>query len=153
MPLDKAGLEAELESIFTDPDSYASAPPSSTASDMAGAWAAAVASYASGVIPASATVGAAETALSAALLSAFGSAAGAAGMESAFTAFGGTVGGGMAPAFTAVPPAGPVGIAALSTTNQDTPADAAQAWADAIDTWMKTGTATPSGGGPPVNWS
>lgn len=37
--------------------------------------------------------------------------------------------------------------------NKATHAEAASDWKDAIDAWAKTGMATPSGGGLPVNWS
>ena len=66
---------------------------------------------------------------------------------------GGTVGGGMAPAFVATPPPGPVGFAGLfSLPYPSTHSAAATGVRDAIDTWAKTGSATPSGGGSPVNW-
>lgn len=146
MPLAAAGLQADLETLFgSGPD---------TAAQAAQEWADAVQAYFAGVIPSSLTVAAAATTLAGALTSAFSASSGAAAaMESAFSAFAATVGGGMAPAFVATPPPGPVGFSSLLSTNQATQAAAAQAWASAIDTWAKTGTATPSAGGSPVNWS
>jgi hypothetical protein len=75
-------------------------------------------------------------------------------METAFTAFATAVGTGMAPAFVAVPPAGLVGFAAqFGGAMPDTHAEAGDVIATMIDTWMKTGTATPSAGGAAVLWS
>lgn len=146
MPLDAPGLEADLEELFAEPPA--------TVAECADAWAAAVGAYASGVVPASATVAAAQAALAGALLSAFQTPAAAAPMEAAFTAFATTVGAGMAPAFVATPPPSPVGIATLSAPpHPETHAAAANKYATAIDVWMKTGTATPSVGGAPVPWS
>lgn len=146
MPLNASGLESDLEALF--------AAPPATVAECADAWAAAVGSYASGVVPASASVAAAQAALSSALLSAFQSPSAAAPMDAAFTSFATTVGAGMAPAFVATPPPSPVGIATLSAPPYpETHAAAASKYATAIDTWMKTGTATPSGGGAPVPWN
>jgi hypothetical protein len=110
-------------------------------------------SYAAGVVPASTAVPAAAGTLESALVGAFGGTTAPADLEGAFLAFATAVGAGMAPAFVAVPPPAPVGFAAQLTTNQATKSAAASAFASSIDTWMRTGTATPSGGGAPVNWS
>lgn len=117
-------------------------------------WADAVEAYATGVVPASTTVSAAVATLKSALEGAFAVPLGAAPlMETAFAAFATTVGTGMAPAFTATPPPGPVGFATQFLSFPATHALAATALSGLINTWMKTGTATPSGGGSPVNWT
>jgi hypothetical protein len=144
MPLIKANLSAGIKAISDDP-------PESQA-DAAEKWATAIVDYATPVIPASTTVAGGKSALQSSLETAFGSPAAAPGMEAAFTSFGATIGGGMA-GFVAVPPPGPVGFAALFAGTTDDTQEAADNMADAIDTWMKTGTATPVGGGPLVNWS
>lgn len=110
--------------------------------------------YAAAIIPASTTISAAASTLSGALNTAFATEAAAAAMESAFAAFAVTVGGGMAPAFVATPPPAPVGFATLLVPPfPETHEAGATAMKNAIDAWMKTGTATPSGGGSPVPWS
>lgn len=146
MPLD-------LPSLVSGLDSVASAPPD-TSAEAAQEWADAVEAFAVAVVPASTTVAAAAATLSIALAAAFGSPPAAAAMEVAFAAFAVTVGGGMA-GFTAVPPPLPVGFAAqFAGPNPSTHAAAATAIGGIIDTWMRTGTATPiSPPGPPVFWS
>jgi hypothetical protein len=117
------------------------------------AWCAAIQAWASAVVPASTTVAAATATLNGALTAAFGTTGAAAAMETAMTAFGATVGGGMAPAFVAVPPPAPVGFATLFSSNSATKQGGVDKVADALHAWALTGTATPSGGGPAVNWS
>jgi hypothetical protein len=133
MPLNVAGLQSALETLFADP------PP--TAAGCAQAWSDAVSSYAAGVIPASTTVPAAAAALTGPLQSAFGSASGAPAFDAAFTSFAVTVAAGMLPLFTGTPPPAPLGIAAQLAVPQQTHAAAAAAFAALIDVWLKTGTA------------
>lgn len=146
MPLNTPGLESALVTLAANP------PP--TVGGCAAAWANAMGTYANAIVPPSTTVAAAVSALQSALTTAFGSPAAAPGMESAFAAFATTVGGGMAPAFVATPPPSPVGFAAqFAGTKPATHAAAGAQLRTKIDTWMRTGTATPSGGGAPVPWS
>ncbi len=146
MPLNPAGLTADLTANFADPGA--------TYAACGQQWADAMQAYAAAVVPASTTVAAAATALAADLAAAFAQPSAIASMETAFAAFATTVGLGMAPAFTAVPPPGAVGFAAqFGGAHPATHADAASAISGIIDTWMRTGTATPSGGGAPVPWS
>lgn len=144
MPLAKSALVSGLQGTFSDPPA--------TYAECAQEWADAVQSYASAVIPASTTVSAACAALSASLASAFQASNAIPLMEAAFLTFGASVGGGMA-GFTPAPPAGPVNFASHFASTYDSHADAASGIADLIDTWMKTGTATPLPSGSPVNWS
>jgi len=143
MALDSASLAQALLDLG-DPESSAEA---------AQAWASAIGDYADEVVPPSTTVSEATSALATALAAAFASPAAAPLMEVAFLAFGVTVGGGMAPAFVAVPPATPVGFVAFMAVMRDSREAAMQELAGIIDNWMKTGTATPALGGPPVTWS
>lgn len=146
MPLNAAGLQTDLTSL-------AASPPPSIAG-CAAAWASAMQSYAAGVVPPSTAVAAAASTLQAALASAFATPAAAPGMENAFKTFATTVGGGMAPAFVATPPAGAVGFAAqFALAHPATHSAAAAALRTKIDTWMRTGTAVPSGGGAAAPWS
>lgn len=145
MPLDAAELESQVEALAADP------PP--TIAGCAAAWADAVEAHFSAVVPASTTVSEARATLETALASAFASPAAAPGLEAAFAAFAVTVGAGMAPAFVATPPPAPVGFALQFLVQPTTHAAAAAAIAALLDTWARTGTATPSGGGAPVAWS
>lgn len=116
-----------------------------TRAAAAQAWADAVQAMFAAVVPPSTTVTAAAGTLKTALEAAFGNtdaATTAADLESAFTTFATTVSGGMLPAYTGVPPPGPVGFLGLLSSNKDSLAQAAADWADALDTWAKTGTAT-----------
>jgi len=145
MPLLPAGLSSDLEGIAADPPA--------TAAECAQAWADAMEAYAAGIIPASTTASAAAATLATALAGAFGARPAAALLETAFLAFATTVGGGMA-GFTPTPPPAPVGFAVLfAGPNASTHAAGAAAMSGIIDTWMRTGTATPTGGGPAVAWS
>lgn len=151
MPLLPPSLIGDLTSLF-------SSPPDNNA-DCASLWASAMNSYTAGIIPASATVSAAATALEAELLAAFdiwftGNSLSCDLLETAFANFALLVGTGMLAAsqYAAVPPPGLVGFCDIGT--QSTHSAAAATFADKIDTWMKTGTATKVI--PPfdtVNWS
>lgn len=146
MPLNPSGLQTDLQTI--------AATPPATVALCAQAWANAMGAYTAAILPASTTVNAAKATLQGALTTAFGSSAAAPGMETAFAAFATTVGAGMLPAFVATPPPAPVGFAAqFAGPKPPTHAAAAAQLKTLIDTWMRTGTATPSGGGAPVNWS
>lgn len=145
MPLNTAGLQEDLQELFSDP-------PDTTAA-CAASWASLMESYTQGVVPASTTVSVAAGALETALLSAFQSETTAEDMETAFTAFATTVGTGMSPAFVATPPPGQVGFLSSFGVVADSHSTAAANYATLIDTWMRTGTATPSAGGSPVNWN
>lgn len=135
MPLNVASLSNELASNFAAPGADAGA--------CAQQWAAAVQAYAAAVVPPSLTLAAAASALQSGLASAFGSPNAIPGMESALASFGASLAGGMAPTFTGVPPAGPVGFAALfGGAAPETHGAAGSAVASNIDTWMKTGSAT-----------
>jgi hypothetical protein len=145
MPLDASGLNDDIEAL--------AATPAADIAGCAGQWADAVQAFAASIVPASTTVAAAAATLEGALATAFAASAAAPGMESAFAAFAATVGTGMAPAFVATPPAGQVGFATQFLAQPATHALAAAAISGLIDTWMKTGSATPSGGGAPVPWT
>jgi hypothetical protein len=118
-------------------------------------WATAVDAYASAVIPPSTTAAAAKSALQGALAGMSAPGAALVAFPAAFTAYAAALGGGMAPAFVAVPPPAPLVLApvfALGMTGAPASAVVAQI-ASIIDLWFRTGTATPAAGGPPVPWS
>lgn len=152
MPLVKATLAMAIQSLSESPPGAGSPDPVPM---QANAWGDAIGAYFAAVAPPSATVAAATATIKGALASAFGTPGGAgAAMEGAFSAFAATVAAGMAPAFVAVPPVAPVGFATFFARDPDGDfAQSASDLADLVDTWAKTGTATPSGGGPPIMWS
>jgi hypothetical protein len=138
MPLNKAGLKAGLQAVAENPPG--------TIAGCAQKWAEAVGTFFAAIVPASVAVSAAQTALQAALTSAFAApdpASVALQMDAAFLACATTIGGGMAPAFTvAVPPVLPVGFAHLfAPPFPQTHAEAAEKIANAIHVWALTGTA------------
>ncbi len=134
MPLDPAGLESSLESLFSEPPA--------TAAECAQAWADAMNAYAADIVPPSTTIAAAAASLVGALQSAFESPSAAAGVDAAFAAFATSVGGGMLPTFTGTPPSEPLNVASFLGTSRSTHAQAAADFATLVDAWMKTGIAT-----------
>ena len=155
MPLDAAGLETDLAAFFANPpitivDDVVDV--TTSRADCAQEWADAMQAYAAAIVPASTGVAAAAAVLKTSLATAFALESAAGSVSAAFATFAASVGSGMA-GFTAVPPPGSLGVVALLATPQSTHAAAAAAWATQIDTWMKTGTATPIPSGSPANWS
>ena len=137
MALDFATLRSGLRDLMESP--------ADSAAGCAQLWADAVADWAADVTPPSVGAEGGRAALVSGLATAFDSPDAAPGMESAFAAFAATVGGGMAPAFTAVPPPMPVGFAAkFSGPRPQTHSDAAEEFATLIDSWFRTGTAAPN---------
>jgi hypothetical protein len=134
MPLNPASLQSSLESLFADPPLARAA--------CAQAWADAINGYAASIVPASTTVAAGIPALASALASAFAAPSAASPFDAAFAAFAVTVAAGMLPAFAGVPPAAPLNVASLLSTNRPTHAAAAAEVASLIDAWFRTGTAT-----------
>jgi hypothetical protein len=146
MPLNQSGFKDAFEALCSSPGA--------TVADCAGLWAEAFVTYFAAVTPPSATVSAAGVALQGQLAAAFATPNAIPAMDLACTAFALAVGSGMAPAFVAVPPPAPFGWAlVLAPPYATSHAEAAQRVATALDTWARTGTATPSVGGSPVPWS
>ena len=144
MTLNPASLASSLAGGFASPGSSYAA--------CAQQWADSVVSYAAAITPPSTSVLGAKTALQASLAGAFAAPDAIGGMEAAFTQFAAAVGLGMA-GFVPAPPLGPVGFAAqFGGPHPATHADAGLAIAGRIDTWLRTGSATPVSGGTPVPW-
>lgn len=134
MPLDPSALQSGLERMARNP------PPS--VAECARGWADAMRAYVAGITPPSSTVAAASSALTSALQGAFSSPAAAPLMEAAFASFAVTLGGGMV-GFAPVPPAGPVGFAALfASPPPPSHALAAAKLTTLIDAWARRGLAT-----------
>jgi hypothetical protein len=134
MPLAPPILQSALEALFAEPPLLVA--------ECAEAWAQAMADYAAGVVPVSTTVAAAASSLATALAAAFATPVAAPAFDAAMTAFAVTVGSGMLPAFVAVPPPAPLGVAALLAASQPTHAAAAAAFSAQIDAWFRAGSAT-----------
>lgn len=144
MPTNVAALESALLALFTTPG---------TEVECANAWGDAMLSYAVAMVPPSATVAAAATALKTALIG-FGVPNQAASvMGPAFAAFATAcaVGHGLT-GYAPVPP-GALDLSALLSTRPATHALAAQGLAAAIDAWFKTGVSTLLPSGPAVPWT
>lgn len=156
MALDSAGLQSDLASFFAAPPltmdgddvDYAT-----SRQQCAAEWASAMTTFGTAIVPASSTVAAASFVLSVALASAFASGSAASAVDAAFQTWAASVGAGMAPAFVAVPPPSPPGFVAGLGSTRASHGAAASYWAGLLNTWARTGTATPSGGGAPVAWS
>lgn len=142
MALNPTGAKTTLGNLFANPVGDEASARSS--------WKSAIQTLTAAVVPASTTVAAAAATFETAITGFNAPSAAQASLEAALVTFAATVGTGMAPAFVATPPVAPVG---LSFPTEDNAQDAADAIIDTINTWLKTGTAVPSGGGPPVNWS
>ena len=150
MPLVRETLSSSFSSFFASPPS--------TAAQCAQEWANSMSDYCLAISPPSTTVLAASSVLSSTLTSIFESStaasATAAAMEAAWAIFAASVGVGMSPSFVPTPPPGLVGFLTLFQSEPpDTHAEAAQRFSSRIDTWIRTGTAVPSGGGGVINWS
>lgn len=145
MPLSSATLESRLRDTFERPGE--------TVADCAAKWAGAISTYFAAIAPPSSSQVAARAALQAQLAAAFALPNAIPGMTTAMTAYAAALGAGMAPAFAAVPPPVPfTWVALLAPPYPETAALAAKKIASAMDTWARTGTATPVSGSP-VPWS
>jgi len=157
--LDKSTLKAAIKAIEqdfnrpVDDEDSAWFEHDMTAEQAANLWADAMEAYASGVLQGGSGAATGRAPLASALKTAFEAHAPtpvalAAAMELAFTAFATAVATGMASTtpipFTGVPPVGPVGFASLLAAPSQTAEASATALSNAIDTWMKTGSATPN---------
>ncbi len=140
-----ASLSSDLEAVFSNPGS--------SESDVADGWSDAISAYALGVVPASIGHVAAKAAFRAALEGFGAPGASVAALQAGLTAFAAQIGLGMAPAFVATPPAGPCPLESMNTDRPATHALAAGNVTSIIDSWFRSGTAVPSGGGSPVPWS
>lgn len=158
MVLDPLLLESKLREFMDESYSGFVGWPANDA-EAAQAWGDAIDAYVTGITPVSTTVAAAKAALVLGLSGLSAPGAAVALLDASFAAYAATVGGGMAPAFVAVPPLPGTFTLALSpvlvanAVPGVTGPVAVAALAACIDLWFRTGTATPSGGGPPVPWA
>lgn len=144
MPTNLPALENALFSLFTNPG---------TEVECANAWGDAMLAYAVAMVPPSATVTTAATALKTALVG-FGvpnQAASVVGPAFGSFATACAVGHGLT-GYAPTPP-GPLDLSALLGTYPPTSLAAAQGIAAAIDAWFKTGFSTLLPSGPVVPWT
>lgn len=118
-------------------------------------WASAIETYATNIIPISTTISVAKEAMKSLLLTATAPGSALTVLPQSIAAFTNAVAPGMAPAFTAVPPVGqPILEPVYAIGNAGGSAsEVANAFASVVDAFFRTGLATPSGGGTPINWS
>lgn len=148
MAINSTSLHDQLLDLFQDPGD--------TIAACADAWGSAMQAGCASIVPPSLTVSAAAGVLKTQLAAAFATAYPASinAIELAFTTFGVTVGLGMAPTYTAVPPPGPVGFLDLASSFRDTHEEAAIDVTNLIVNWLHTGQATLTA--PPntlLNWT
>jgi len=154
MPLVSSTLKSALQAIFEGAAQSAKAPPQESA--LAQQWASAMFSYGGPVAPPSASGAAAQAAMQSALAGFSQANQAATVLETAFAAFAASLATGMTATGVfslAKPPTGPVGFADVFGGTFDDARQAAQAIADKVDTWMKTGTATNATSGATIPWS
>lgn len=155
MALVKANLESALKALMDPNDVGFTTFPASTPI-TAERWSTIINNYASSVIPASLGSAAAKLALQTTLLGIDPNTQnGLVLFANGLTAYAAALGAGMAPAFIAVPPPIPIVLSTMSAAGLAgaSGSDCASILATLIDTWFRTGTATPSGGGSPIFWS
>lgn len=150
MALIKANLEIELRKIFdTSYSSFEEFPQDLTEASIR--WSEAINSYAKNVIPTSINSEAAKQAFATTLLNSDTSTA----LPLAFTNYATLLASGMLPTFVATPP--PISIDFTSVYalgfGGGSSKSVASLMSTIIDTWFKTGTAIPSGGGSVITWS
>lgn len=154
MPLLLPTLEVELSKLM-DADDPAFVGFPDNVNDVAENWSNAIFNYASAVIPASSTASAAKSAMKSLLLGAGSPGTFFSIFESSFTAFAGSLAGGMA-GFISVPPPLPIVLQAPMLAiplEESFNPSRITTMASIIDLWFRTGTATPSGGGATSPWS
>ena len=157
MALVAASLVGNLSGIFESPPL--------TVEGCAEAWAEAMFSYSALLTPPVSPPVAAQAALTTQLVSIFSAATSAPvdpnvaalRMEEAWYTFAVSLGAGMLPPFTAspanIPLLGGVGFSTLFEERPDTTLEAAQNVGNAIDSWMRTGTAVNSTTSVTVPWT
>ncbi len=156
MPLIPATIITEIRKITDDTFELFEGFPSN-ANEMALRWSIAVHTYASSVVPVSlpATSELGRIAFENIMKGILPNPPnGLILLPLAFTAYAVSLGLGMAPLFVGVPPPVPLVIAPIMPAGLvGAPASVQAASLGAlIDVWFRTGTATPSAGGPPVIW-
>ena len=125
--------------------------------DAAKNWANAICDYAATVTPVATPIAveAAKAAFEAAVFGLITSQTFIVGIPAAFTTYAAALGAGMSPSFVATPPPTPIVLDAAWAIGLAGGKDSeiAKTLTTIIDTWFRTGTATPSVGGAPVLWS
>jgi len=148
-------------STFLDPESPVFVASPSNIADAAYLWSNALHSYMSLVFPSSPTViavsNAARATMYSAMIVALTSQSFNIQLQYIITSYAVTLAAGFAPMYIAIPPVTPLLLSPIFAAAQlgVTSADFINAFATAIDIWMRTGKAslvTPTGTLPPINW-
>ncbi|CAB4185230.1 hypothetical protein UFOVP1492_97 [uncultured Caudovirales phage] len=154
MPFLQATLAQEvLKLIDQDSPQFVGFPP--TVQEAANSWALAITNYISPIIPPSVTISAAQAAFAARLAQAKPSLQnGQLLFHLAFVDFALALAPGMV-GFISVPPIATLNLYAIFAASLDhqNVQVFANSFATAVDTWFRTGTATPVSGGPIIPWS
>jgi len=155
MPLLLLNIEASLTELM-DKDSLGFVGYPNNDAQVAANWADAVDQYASLVVPVSTTSAAAKSAMVSAILGGLGTPGSFfPAFIAGFTAYALSLGGGMTGAgFVGTPPPLPIDFTTFLALPLDGPLSTKiSVMASTIDTWFRTGTAVPSGGGAVIIWS
>lgn len=117
-------------------------------------WAAIAEKLLSNVVPTSTSTTVAHSAFLATMAPLSNNTNGLLLLQSAFVAYASSLIPGMLPAFVGTPPVGVPGISTIRAgEGEKAAAEYAEKLAEVLITWAKTGTATPSAGGSPINWN
>lgn len=156
MPLIRSVLVTEIRKINDKDFAQFAGFPEDTAA-VARRWVALARAYAGPVVPPSITGNAAQTAFENTMLANLSGGNGLQALAISFQQFATVLAIGQSPAFTGVPPTTPLvltSIAPIGLAGGDGAAErVANALADLIHAWFRTGRAFPRPSGPPVNWA
>lgn len=153
MPLSSSTINTELLKLL-DKDNPSFVGFGQNPLQVATKWADAIDNYASLVIPISTTSIPAKAAFIAALIPGVAPGAFMPALTLALTTYASSLAGGMTLAgFVGTPPPVPIVLPLFPATPLTTASMVANSWSTIIDTWFRTGTATPIIGGSPILWS
>lgn len=124
-----------------------------TTAKVAEVWCAVADALLQGVVPASSTIPAAQSAFKGVMGAISASVNGVVILQNAFQAYATALASGMAPAgFVGTPPPSPPMFTLTGMVTKSAEAEAAN-MAAVLFAWAKTGTATPLSGGSPITWT
>ena len=154
MPLIPTLLNVELSKLMIPENPQFVGHPNSGVAEVAQNWSNAINQYASTIGPPSTTAQAAKAAMLSVLLGGEAPNSWDVIMPLAFTAYAATLGAGMAPTFSAVPPINPINLSAAWNIPKEKSFDLVRVstLVGLIDAWFRTGQATNNSSGATVPW-
>lgn len=154
MALLKSTLEAEMSKFWDRTSPNFEGHPNDFG-QAAYLWSEAISKYMLALTPPSKTQVAAKQALKLDLNLVFASQTNSVNIFGvAFDKYADAIGVGMAPEFTFTPPVSfPINTIVTVGKSTTTMKEGLGVWVDAIDSWIRTATATPNSGGSPILWS